>query len=105
MNNTPGTDYPTGAGKPSPSVSKNPAVAMVLEIGFGLFGILGVGHLYLGQIVVGLIIMFAYWVLLALGGFMGVLSGGFGLCVGIPLAAIIIAGSAFHARNQARKLG
>ncbi len=45
-------------------------VPVLLEIIPGWFQIFGLGHLYQGRIGVGLFIMFSYWILQAINGFL-----------------------------------
>ncbi|MDH3657006.1 MAG: site-specific integrase [Nitrosopumilus sp.] len=57
-------DKPRHESKPKPSEYKSESATLVLSIVVGLFGIMGVGHLYIGKIRRGIIIMvigFSLW--------------------------------------------
>lgn len=47
----------------SPS-SKDPNVAMIIEIVAGYFGFLGIGYLYVGRTGAGLLRLFGWWALI-----------------------------------------
>jgi hypothetical protein len=64
------------------SKTQNSMVAVGLEVGPGtLLQTFGVGHLYQGRVQAGIAIMFSYWVLQAINGYL-IAFGGLGLVTG-----------------------
>ncbi len=45
------------------SASKDPFLALMLEIAGGFFGVLGLGWIYAGRVAEGLLILIGYWLL------------------------------------------
>jgi hypothetical protein len=68
--------------------------AMLLEIIFGFFGLLGVGHAYAGRLLLGGLLMLGWWAFIGMGGFIISISFGIAGCVLGPLfiAGPIISG-------------
>lgn len=77
-------------------------IALVLELVFGIFGILGTGWLYAGNVAVGLALLFGFFILL-IGEAIGVaLTAGLVACFLIPVNICIAVVSAFKARDHVR---
>jgi hypothetical protein len=68
--------------------------ALILEIIFGFFGLLGVGHVYSGRFALGIILMIGWWVFIGVGAFISTLTLGIAMCLFGPLyiAGPIISG-------------
>lgn len=72
--------------KPIQTVAPNPGTAALLEVLPGLFGVFGIGHMYSGNIGLGLGMMFGYWALQALNIALLFVLVGF---VTLPLTALL----------------
>jgi hypothetical protein len=68
-----------------PDVQGASTTALWLEIIFGLFGLLGVGHAYAGRLLIGALLLFGWWVFIGLGAFITSLTFGIAACVFGPL--------------------
>lgn len=77
-------------------------VALILELLFGLFGLLGMGWLYAGNLAMGAAAFFGYLVLLLLEGVAIALTGGLAACAAIPFNLALVVVSGFKARDHAR---
>ena len=77
-----------------PEVSSTGTIALVLEIIFGYAGILGTGNIYAKRTGTGILLLFGWWVYLAIAGFISVITLGIALvCFGpISIALPIISG-------------
>ena len=78
--------YPVFAPRPP----KDRSVAIILEILPGLFGFLGFGWMYAGNIAAGAIwlICFLLWTFVAV--VIDVLTAGFGVCLTLPVSIVLI---------------
>lgn len=54
--------YPPAYYRPAPPQPKDPSTGLLLELIPGLFGFLGIGRLWAGDIGIGLALLFGYWV-------------------------------------------
>ncbi len=88
----------------SPSDSTD-TIAMIIEIVFGLFGLLGLGWLYVGNFVFSLAFLFGYWILLAIEGVIIAFSGGLCGCLFFPLNIVLIVVSGIKVRDHVRRTG
>lgn len=61
----------------SPTSSKDPNTAMIIEILAGYFGFLGIGYLYAGRTAGGLLRLFGWWALIFVGIFGSVMMSAF----------------------------
>ena len=48
-------------------MGKDPGIAALIAAIGGIFGFLGLGHIYTGAIGTGILLMISYWILLAVG--------------------------------------
>ncbi len=89
----------------SPEVEGAATTALWLEIIFGLFSLLGIGHVYTGRIWLGIILMIGWWTFLALAGFVTSITFGIAACLFVPLyfAGPIISG--IQARTYLQRKG
>jgi len=78
-------------------------VALVLEIVFGFFGLLGIGHVYTNRIALGIGLLIGWWIYIIVAVFIATLTLGFGLCLLVPIyiAGPIISG--IQARAYAKR--
>lgn len=94
----------TGQVTPNYNPYKNPTTAALIAIIGGIFGFMGIGHIYAGKIGKGIIILVGGIILFAVG--LLTLSFFFGFVAGIPLLIIyfvIWIWQIFDARATARK--
>ncbi|GIV90276.1 MAG: hypothetical protein KatS3mg055_2794 [Chloroflexus sp.] len=78
----------------SPETEGAASIARWLEILFGIFGLLGVGHVYTGRIAVGIIAMVVWWIYMGVAVTISALTAGLASCLFGPLylAVPIISG-------------
>ena len=83
---------------------KDKSIALILEIVPGLFGLFGIGWLYIGQVMPGLILLIGgiVWILIAIG--VGVLTGFMACFCTVPLTLIgpIASGLILHNYTKQR---
>ncbi len=77
-----------------PRPLKDRSIALVLEILPAFFGIFGIGWIYAGNVVVGILLLIGVlcWDVFAI--LINILSGGFGCLCTLPVNIVLIAGSA-----------
>lgn len=93
---------------------KDPSTGLVLELLPGLFGFLGIGRLWAGDVGIGIALLFGYWVFWALLGFfiviMSIFTLGIAFCIvpavwiGVPVVSGLILRDKL-ARLQAQAVG
>ena len=90
--NNPGQMYVTP--QIPPDVQGASTTALILEIIFGFFGLLGIGHVYSGRAALGILLMVGWWIFIGVGAFISSLTLGIGACLFGPLfiAGPIISG-------------
>lgn len=78
-----------------PDVQGASTTALWLEIIFGFFGLLGVGHAYSGRLLLGVLLLIGWWIYIGVSAFLISLSLGIAACLFGPLyiAAPIISGT------------
>jgi hypothetical protein len=76
-----------------------------LEIIFGIFSLLGIGHVYSGRTLLGIILMVGWWIYIAFAGFISVITLGFGACVFVPIYVAVPIISGIQARTYTQKTG
>ncbi|MBI5877604.1 MAG: zinc ribbon domain-containing protein [Chloroflexi bacterium] len=84
----------------APAAVPDPNTAFVLEFVLGIFGFLGVGWLYGGRTVLGLVMLVGWWLFVASGISGSLLSGGFGCCLWLPVHFIAPLISALVVKNE-----
>jgi len=89
----------------SPETEGAATTALWLEIIFGLFFLLGVGHVYTGRIGLGIILMIGWWLFMALGGFISSITLGIAACLFVPLYFAVPIISGIQARTYMQKKG
>ncbi|MGI8588929.1 MAG: hypothetical protein ACR2M0_14785 [Chloroflexia bacterium] len=77
---------PTGSNYPAYPQAKDPNTAVAIEIIGGLFGLLGLGHIYAGRTQQGIMLLVGWWVAIAVVFFfllpiIGILTLGIGCCL------------------------
>lgn len=89
----------------SPETQGASAIALWLEILFGIFGLLGVGHVYTGRMVLGIVLMVGWWIYIAIAATVSTLTLGIAGCLFGPiyLAGPIISG--IQARTYMQQKG
>jgi hypothetical protein len=80
-------------------------ITMVIEIIFGIFGALGMGWLYAGNITVGVIAFVGYLIWLGVELLVTSVTLGFAACLFIPLNLVIAIVSGIKARDYVRNTG
>lgn len=77
-----------------PEVQAAATTSLILEILFGFFSLLGVGHVYTGRIGLGVALMVGWWIYLLFAAAISSLTAGFGACLFVPIyiATPIISG-------------
>jgi hypothetical protein len=78
---------------------------MIVEILFGLFGVLGIGWLYAGNVGTGVVALIGYLLLIFIEGVGITLTGGLAACIVVPVNLAIIIISGFKARDYVRNTG
>ena len=69
----------------SPETQGASSTALWLEILFGIFGLLGVGHVYTGRISIGIALMIGWWVYIGIAAAISAGTVGFAACLFGPL--------------------
>ena len=91
--------------KQSRSSDSADAIAMVVEIIFGLFGVLGMGWLYAGNLPYAIAAFVGYGILVFIEVAIITATLGFAACVAIPLNIAIAVISGLRARDYVRNTG
>ena len=76
-------------------------IAAVLEIVFGLFGMLGIGWIYAGNYLAGIGALIGMWLFTGFEFLIGSITLGFSACLTVPLHIVIIVISGIKAREYA----
>lgn len=87
----------------SPEAEGAATTALWLEIIFGLFSLLGVGHVYSGRVVLGLILMVGWWIYMAVATFLSTITLGVAACVFVPVYIAVPIISGIQARTYMQK--
>ena len=95
---------PTAQPQPTPSDSTD-VIALVIEIIFGFFGLLGMGWLYAGNFVNAILIFVGYWILVGGEVFLTTITGGICGCLVIPLNIVLVIVSGIKVRDYVRRTG
>jgi hypothetical protein len=89
----------------SPETEGAATTSLWLEIIFGLFSLLGLGHVYSGRTLLGIGLMLGWWVYIIVAGFLSAITAGFGLCLFIPIYIAVPIFSGIQARTYVHKTG
>lgn len=89
----------------SPETEGAATTALWLEIIFGLFSLLGVGHIYTGRPALGIILMIGWWLYIILAAFVSSITLGIAACLFGPLYFAVPIISGIQARTYIRKTG
>jgi hypothetical protein len=87
----------------SPETEGAATTALWLEIIFGFFSLLGVGHIYTGRIALGIILMIGWWLYIILAAFVSSITLGIAACIFGPLYLAVPIISGIQARTYIRK--
>ncbi len=80
-------------------------IAMLVEIIFGLFGILGMGWLYARNIPLAIAAFIGLTVFVFIEAMVAIVTLGFSLCLTVPLHFVIVAISGVRVRDHVRNTG
>jgi hypothetical protein len=79
--------------------------AMILEIVFGLFAQLGIGHVYTGRIGLGIGLLLGWWVYIAIAATITTATVGFAGCIFAPIGIIVPIISGLQAKKYMLEKG
>ncbi|MDQ3328422.1 MAG: zinc-ribbon domain-containing protein [Chloroflexota bacterium] len=91
---SPATPYGT---PPAPPAAKDPTTAFIIELIAGIFGFLGIGHIYAGQTTRGVVLLVCWWAFLVVEFLLFFIVIGFCLT---PLNLLVPLGSAFWLKRE-----
>ncbi|MBM4422016.1 MAG: TM2 domain-containing protein [Chloroflexi bacterium] len=83
--------------------AKDRTIALVIEVAAGLFGFLGIGWMYAGNVSAGLIWLIGFWVGNIIGIVLDLLTVGFFTCIHVPLAIACLPVSAYLLYNYTKQ--
>jgi hypothetical protein len=89
----------------NPEIEGAGTTALWLEIIFGIFSLLGVGHVYSGRILLGIILLVGWWIYITLTAIFSSMTLGIGACLCIPLYFVVPIISGIQARTYIQKTG
>lgn len=88
----------------SPETEGAATTAMWLEIIFGIFSLLGIGHIYSGRIALGIILMIGWWTFIGITVlFILPITLGLGACVFVPVYLVVPIISGIQARTYIQR--
>ncbi len=88
-----------------PETQASATTSMVLEIVFGFFTLMGVGHVYTGRVGLGILLMIGWWIFIGVSGFISTLTLGIGACLFIPLYIALPIISGVQASSYMKRKG
>ncbi len=88
----------------SPETEGAATTALWLEIIFGIFSLLGIGHVYSGRTMLGIVLMIGWWIYIALAGFISAITMGLGACLLVPIYIAVPIISGIQARTYTQKM-
>jgi len=88
-----------------PDVEGAAMTALLLEMIFGFFGLLGVGHIYADCIVLGIVLMVVWWLYVAIAVVISSITFGIAACIFGPLYIVVPVISGIYARTHVLKQG
>jgi hypothetical protein len=89
----------------SPEVEGAATTSLWLEIIFGIFSLLGIGHVYSGRTLLGIAMMVGWWFYIAFATIISVITLGFGACLFVPIYFAVPIISGIQARTYTQKVG
>jgi hypothetical protein len=89
----------------SPETEGASTIALWLEILFGFFGLLGIGHVYSGRTLMGIAIMIGWWIYIGVAATLISITVGIAGCFFGPLYLAIPIISGIQARTYVKKSG
>jgi hypothetical protein len=87
----------------SPETEGAATTALWLEIIFGIFSLLGIGHVYSGRTLLGIILMVGWWIYITVAVFLSTITLGFGACLFVPIYFAVPIISGIQARTYIQK--
>src|SRR4030043_40304 len=89
----------------SPETEGTATTALWLEIIFGIFSLLGIGHVYSGRTWLGLALMLGWWCYIFEAGVLSTITLGIGACLFVPIYFAVPIISGLQARLHMEKTG
>jgi uncharacterized membrane protein YiaA len=89
----------------SPETEGAATTSLWLEIIFGIFALLGIGHVYSGRKLLGIALMVGWWIYIAFAGFISTITLGLGACIFVPIYFAVPIISGIQARTYTQKIG
>jgi hypothetical protein len=83
--------------------TKDRSLALILEIVGGLFGFIGIGWIYAGQMGMGLAFLIGNWMFICFQAVLAAVTAGFSLCVTLPIEIAVVAVSAVMLNNHTKQ--
>ena len=80
-------------------------IAMIVEVVFGLFGILGMGWLYAGNFPIAIAVFIGFAIIIFLEAVAATATVGIAFCLIIPVNLAILVISGFRVRDYVRRVG
>ncbi|OGO26267.1 MAG: hypothetical protein A2136_09405 [Chloroflexi bacterium RBG_16_54_11] len=87
----------------TPETEGAAATAMWLEIIFGIFSLLGVGHVYSGRTLLGIALMVGWWLYIIVATVLSTVTLGIGACLFLPIYIAVPIISGIQARTYMQK--
>jgi hypothetical protein len=87
----------------SPETEGAATTSLWLEIIFGIFSLLGIGHVYSGRTLLGILLMVGWWVYILVAGVISTITLGLGACVFVPIYLAVPIISGIQARTYTLK--
>lgn len=89
----------------SPETEGAATTALWLEIIFGIFSLLGLGHVYSGRTLLGIVLMVGWWIYIVVAVILSTITLGFGACLFVPIYFAVPILSGIQARTYVQKTG
>lgn len=89
----------------TPEVEAASNIALVLEMIFGWFGLLGVGHAYTGRIGLAIGALIGWWLFIIFASVISSITLGIALCLFVPVYIAVPVISGIQARSFVRQMG
>jgi len=105
MNNLPQNQPPVYSSPISAATQGAGTTALVLEAVFGIFGLLGIGHVFTGRVRSGIGLLLGWWVYMVVAFFVSLVTLGFAACLFIPISIAVPVISGIQARTHIQQTG